>query len=223
MKNKLGIRIKELRHKSKLSQKDLGLLLNVSQVAVYKWEKQQTEPDSMTINQLAKIFGVSIDYLIGNTHDPTPRNQLVHKDSIKTENNVIIPIIETKDIFPTIIHENNTIEYKEANPLDIKDYQTSTLFYVQAQDNMMLEAGIPKDAYILFHLQQQLKNNDIGIFKINNTEQLIIRKYLNQEDFIILKGANPSLNEPDLIYRSSEANQKFFIVGKAVKVEYKFK
>ena len=88
---------------------------------------------------------------------------------------------------------------------------------------MMLEAGIPKDAYILFHLQQQLKNNDIGIFKINNTEQLIIRKYLNQEDFIILKGANPSLNEPDLIYRSSEANQKFFIVGKAVKVEYKFK
>lgn len=59
----LGFKIKELRNKNKMTQGKLGELLNVSQVAVSKWEKQQTEPDATSLKKIANIFDVSIDFL----------------------------------------------------------------------------------------------------------------------------------------------------------------
>jgi len=65
-------RIKELRIKANLSQAKLGSLLNLTQQAIAKWEKGVSEPDSENINELAKIFNVDVNYLLGNTDNPKP-------------------------------------------------------------------------------------------------------------------------------------------------------
>ena len=57
--------IKTERIKNGLSQAKLGEMLNVTQQAVGKWEKAQAEPDSTTLKHMAKLFSVSIDYLMG--------------------------------------------------------------------------------------------------------------------------------------------------------------
>lgn len=105
MSEGLGAKIKELRLNQNMTQAALGKLLNVSQMAVYKWEKQLTEPDTLTLIKLANLFNVSIDYLLSTSYDPTPRSHLVHKNTIKTEAMINIPIIKTIDVYPTIIHE----------------------------------------------------------------------------------------------------------------------
>lgn len=54
-----------LREKHGLSQQSLAEKLGITQQAVYKYEKTSVEPDISTLMQLAELFSVSVDYLIG--------------------------------------------------------------------------------------------------------------------------------------------------------------
>lgn len=59
--------LKTLRNKAGLSQKALGDLIFVSQQTVAKWETSGATPNPDTVVNLANIFGVSTDYLLGKT------------------------------------------------------------------------------------------------------------------------------------------------------------
>ena len=61
----LGDVIKIERIKLGWSQQKLGGYLAVTQQAVGKWEKNLAEPDAITLDKLATLFGVSTDYLLG--------------------------------------------------------------------------------------------------------------------------------------------------------------
>ena len=60
----LGDKIKELRAKKKLSQIDLGKLANVHNTHIGKYENNLQTPSLETIKNIAKVLGVSVDYLI---------------------------------------------------------------------------------------------------------------------------------------------------------------
>ena len=62
----LGIRIKQLRQKNNLTQKQLGELVNVTKVSICCYEKGTRIPSVETLIDLSRIFKVSIDYLLGN-------------------------------------------------------------------------------------------------------------------------------------------------------------
>lgn len=57
-------RIKLERKKLGLSQTELGRLIGVSQSAVGMYEQNRRSPDTETLLKLAKVFDVSVDYLI---------------------------------------------------------------------------------------------------------------------------------------------------------------
>ena len=59
-------RLKELRLGNGLTQKQLADKLNVSQNAIYNWENGKRQPDFQTLEKLAKIFDVNIDFLLGS-------------------------------------------------------------------------------------------------------------------------------------------------------------
>lgn len=65
----IGDRIKEMRKKNRYTQKEIGEMCCVSDISVYKWETDRTEPNIDTLCKLADIFGVSLDYLLGRTTD----------------------------------------------------------------------------------------------------------------------------------------------------------
>lgn len=74
MSSTLAERIIEARKIAGLSQRSLAKLLNVSAPAVQKWENGQHIPDSLSLEKMADIFGVSTDWLLGrsdllNYHD----------------------------------------------------------------------------------------------------------------------------------------------------------
>lgn len=58
-------RLKELRTDSNLSQAALAKAIGVSQKAIDYWEREINEPKASYIIELAKYFGVSCDYLLG--------------------------------------------------------------------------------------------------------------------------------------------------------------
>ena len=63
-------KVVQLRKKSGWSQEELAEKLNVTRQSVSKWEGAQSIPDLEKILQLAQIFGVSTDYLLGLTDNP---------------------------------------------------------------------------------------------------------------------------------------------------------
>lgn len=63
----LGDRIKELRTSKMMTQKELAEIVDVSKSAISKYESNMLEPNIRVQILLARTFGVTVDYLIGNT------------------------------------------------------------------------------------------------------------------------------------------------------------
>ena len=61
-----GNRLQELRKSHSLSQEELADKLGVSRQAVSKWECGEASPDTDNLIQLSKIYGISLDELVGN-------------------------------------------------------------------------------------------------------------------------------------------------------------
>ena len=85
----VGITISELRKKSGLTQISLAQKLNVSDKTVSKWENGQGYPEITQFPVLAKIFGVSVDYLM------TGENK-----GITIAGNIIADIVKNIDCYP---------------------------------------------------------------------------------------------------------------------------
>ena len=60
----LGTRIAALRRQHGWSQGELALMLNISPSAIGMYEQGRREPSLAIVTELARIFGVSLDYLI---------------------------------------------------------------------------------------------------------------------------------------------------------------
>ena len=65
-------RIKKLRSEAGLLQADLAKKLKIRQNTVSNWETGRHEPDQDALREMSKLFGVSIDYILGNTDIKNP-------------------------------------------------------------------------------------------------------------------------------------------------------
>ena len=57
--------LSELRRKNKLTQLEVAEKLNYSDKAVSKWEQGESLPGIEVLYKLAKLYGVSMDYIVG--------------------------------------------------------------------------------------------------------------------------------------------------------------
>lgn len=67
---KYGNRIAELREQKGWTQEQLATSIGITRAALSHYEKNRREPDYETLTQLANLFQVSVDYLIGRTDRP---------------------------------------------------------------------------------------------------------------------------------------------------------
>ena len=61
--------IAELRKGQGMTQQELAACLNYTDKAISKWERGESVPDIMVLKQIADMFGVSVDYLLSETHE----------------------------------------------------------------------------------------------------------------------------------------------------------
>lgn len=62
--------IKEARKSARLTQSEVAQKLNITQGTYSQWENGKVRIDGASLQRLADLFGVSIDYLLGMTSDP---------------------------------------------------------------------------------------------------------------------------------------------------------
>lgn len=73
----IGNKIAEARKKVNLSQAELAQQVSISPQAVSKWERGESLPDITTLNRLAEIFGVTLNYFSFNSQ--TEEHEIVNK------------------------------------------------------------------------------------------------------------------------------------------------
>ena len=74
-------RFKELANEQKETPTGVGRKVGADGSTVNYWKKGHI-PKNKTLDKIAKYFDVSIDYLIGNTSERAPKNQIKSGDDI---------------------------------------------------------------------------------------------------------------------------------------------
>lgn len=63
------VRLKQLRNKYNLTMQQLADMVGVSSATISNYENDKREPSHKILSDLASVFGVSVDYLLGRTDD----------------------------------------------------------------------------------------------------------------------------------------------------------
>ncbi|MFW5983118.1 MAG: ankyrin repeat domain-containing protein [bacterium] len=119
-KSIIAANIKKLRNKRGWSQGDLAKKLNIQRPTISKWENEQSEPASSQLADLANIFSVSTEVILGKTDKATQKivvvdtsifikRPLAIDDMLKIFDEVLIPDI--------VISELNHLKDKKQDKL----------------------------------------------------------------------------------------------------------
>ncbi len=90
-KTTLGQKIGSLRREKEWTQEELAEKLGVSAQAVSKWENDVSCPDIMLLPEISKLFGVTVDALLGC--EPQMPVQLIPKEERKKIDSLMLRII----------------------------------------------------------------------------------------------------------------------------------
>jgi len=85
----IGKKIAEARKKTNLSQAELAQQVAISPQAVGKWERGESMPDISTLNRLAEILRVDLNYF-SDSFQENESQKIVFEtsDKLKAENNI---------------------------------------------------------------------------------------------------------------------------------------
>lgn len=195
-------RLKELRRLKGVSQVALANILQVSQQAVGKWETGRSSPDNSTLAQLAEIFNVSVDFLLGvaTQHSPSVQGEYP------------IPILGTvKAGFGALAFEEDYgVEYARVkNP--------ENYFYLIVKGDSM-EPRIHDGDLALVRRQNSLENGELGVVVYGEGDGTL-KKFIKKDNAIILQPFNTSYTPQVLI---GDDLNSLFIAGKVVETKTKW-
>ena len=83
----LGQKLKEIRKRFGLSQESLAEIMNVSRQAITKWESDEGLPDVSNLQELSKVFNLTVDYLLDNDNSLPALSMKKELDKDKYEMN----------------------------------------------------------------------------------------------------------------------------------------
>lgn len=76
----LGSRLRKARDNKHLKQTDVAKILEVEGGTISGYERNYRDPDTATLARLAKIYGVSTDYLTTGKEKEEPTNEETESD-----------------------------------------------------------------------------------------------------------------------------------------------
>lgn len=80
----IGERLLDLRKDAGLTQDELAAILKINKHSISAYEREKSEPPDAIKIEIARYFGVSIDYLLGLTDEPNPPSQ--QRNSLRLPN-----------------------------------------------------------------------------------------------------------------------------------------
>lgn len=211
-----GTRLKELREKQNLSQRQLAKILKTSPSSVAMYELDQRSPDKEMISLISTFFQVPTDYLLGLTNNPIPYFNAVPDGT--EQGKAALPLGEANEIpvykldvkGEEIFADSNIIgrHYVPAEQMDCICFRVP--------DDSMSGSGLYTDYIVIVKKQTTAEDGQVAIVKIKDGPARIRRvRYFNDE--VLLDPDNPR-------YQSERINiNKLDIIGVVTDASFKVK
>ena len=199
--------IKLLRIERGITQEQLAALLKVSRSTIGMYETGSREPDFETLEAIADIFNVDLDYLMGRS--TVERKNPVATSPIPAGFQPLpkmrkIPRVGRIACGEPILAEENIEDY-DATP---EEWHADFTLLCRGES---MEPKIKDGDVVAIRTQPQVENGEIAAVRIGD-EATLKRVYCNGST-VILQAENPTF--PPLVYSGQEA-EDIHIEGKAV-------
>ena len=197
-------RVKELRLKNGYSQQKLARKLNVHQTAISQWETGRTNPDVDIASKMAKLFDVSLEYILGIEETTSPSR------------GVWIPVLGRVAAGIPIEAVEEIIDQEE-----ISAEMAASGEYVALQihgDSM--EPKISDGDVVIVRVQPQVENGEIAIVTVNG-DDATCKKIKKTPEGVMLLSLNPAY-DPMFYSKKEVESLPVRIFGKVVELRAKF-
>lgn len=215
----IGDKIKLERTRIGLSQAKLAEKLNLTQQAIAKWEKGQSEPDSETIIKLCTIFKVSTDYLLGRTEKEN--NIDIYKiNNIMSLNRefVKMPIIGTISAGYDGIAQEDYQGDIEILEMSLHGHDPADCFILRVKGNSMYPDYFEGDL-VAIHKQSAVDSGTVAVVLYNGDEATLKKvRYVQGENWIELIPRNPEYQTKRI---EGEDLEQCYILGKVLTLVYR--
>jgi uncharacterized protein YjbI with pentapeptide repeats len=151
--NSIGNKIAIARKKANLSQAELAQQVSISSQAVGKWERGESMPDIMTLNRLAEILGVDLNYF---------------SDSFQTVDNEITNSDKSKNRF---IQLSNSLKKKPSWDISQQNLTDSDFSGLKNLHEKLSSTNIQRCLFIGSDMSNlKLNNNNVGDCDFSNSD-----------------------------------------------------
>lgn len=192
--------LRNLRKDYNYTQEQLGKIIGVSAGSIGLYEQNRREPDNDTMKKIAKVFNVSIDYLLGFENEiPLERILPISKQKFPLLGNIACGSpIEATEEFDIYIESNSNIDAD---------------FCLRAKGDSMMGARIYDNDIVFIKKQDMVDNGEIAAVIIDNEATLKRVQYFPDKNILVLKAENPKYE--DLMYSGEELDH-IRILGKVI-------
>lgn len=200
-----GDRLRECRKVAKLTQKELAHAAQVAESTISMYEMEKRQPDFETLEVLADVFNVDIDYLLGRT------------DSITMIPNSRVESMVTKIPVYGKISAGKPLEAIEEilDHIEVPSWlaSRSNLFGLMIVGDSMNKV-IPNGYIAIIQKTSSFDEGNIGAIMVGDSDATLKRYYTFSEG-IILEPLSFNPEHKDLIIKKSD-NIEVTIIGRLV-------
>ena len=204
-------RLTELRKERGLSQKQIQDDCGLNKNSFGEWKKGVIPLRSTQVT-LAKYFGVSVDYLMGNTNNPFPENTQVGNYTPYRKRG-LRPVIGWASAGTGVIAKEMILDWEQVDD----EYDTDDYFWLEVSGDSM-SPKIDNGDRILVQKDTEIHTGNIVVVIVDGTDGFLKQVEIT-EDSIILHSFNPYY--PDMVFKNSEKTRIRF-VGRVREMKRKF-
>lgn len=203
-------RLKALRTQKGLNMKQTAQLLNIPYTTYVGYEKNEREPNSEVLIQLADFFDCTIDYLLGKSGEIKPASD----DSIFDRFDNVKPIkLKRFPMLGEIACGEPIWADEDKESYVMADMDIGADFCLTAKGDSMINARINDGDIVFIKEMPIVENGEIAAVIIDNEATLKRFYYDRESNFLQLVAENPKYSP--LVYRDEQLDT-IRVLGKAV-------
>lgn len=189
-----------------MKQIDLAKRLNVRQTTISNWETGRTEPDSATLQKLAVLFDVSVDYILGHS---------LTKHISKT-GGLRIPVLGDVAAGIPIEAVQDIVDYEE---IDAAMASSGEYFGLRIKGSSM-EPRMREGDVVIVRKQDYADTGDTAVIMVNG-DSATVKKIKKGPDGLYLIPTNPAYDP--MYYTAAEVESlPVRILGRVVELRAKY-
>lgn len=203
----LGDKIKELRKKNNITQKDLADGVKLSRSAIGMIEGNKNGATSEKLREIADFFGVTIDYLLNEDKEE------FETIDISTQF-VTVPIVGEIRAGQPILAEDNIQGYIPVLKSGLK--LDGEYFALKVKgDSMNLEFN--EGSTLIVEKTPCIENGQIGVVRIDGLEATVKKIVLNDEMITLIPMSSNPIHIPQMYNMKTDDVEVIGIVKQAIK------